>query len=118
MTNEFKRDLNADLALCEKIPEWIAEGNLLAEYDRLTEMGCDLVATFVRQSDAEFTERAREWWPEAIRRAIAAEAENERLREALTRVMHVSKWDGISLELDRCYGIARDALEGVTADVD
>ncbi|MEI2280749.1 hypothetical protein [Paenibacillus polysaccharolyticus] len=47
---------------------------------------------------------------------MVLEAEIERLRKALTTVMHVSKWDGISHELDRCYSTARDALEEVTAD--
>lgn len=42
---------------------------------------------------------AREGWPEAIRRALAAEAENERLREALMNVYQkarndVARWGG------------------------
>ncbi|GAA0840662.1 hypothetical protein GCM10008915_36710 [Bifidobacterium pullorum subsp. gallinarum] len=42
--------------------------------------------------------------------------ENATLREALSVIMHVSKWDGIAPELDRCYSVARDALEEVYAN--
>jgi hypothetical protein len=101
-----KRDLYADLTLCESIPEWIAEGSILAEYDRLTETGCDLVATFVRKSDAEFAERAREGWPESIRRAIAAEAEVERLRdENHTLTLTVAYQDEWKAEAERLRSV-------------
>ena len=38
------------------------------------------------------------------------QADNERLREALRSIMHVSAWDGIAYELDRCYTLAKEAL--------
>lgn len=101
----MKRDLHADLALCEATPEWITEGSILAEYDRLTEMGCDLVATFVRNSDAEFAERAREGWPEALRRAIAAESEVEQLRDILGFIYQKARNDCAMWDGKMCVGL-------------
>lgn len=47
---------------------------------------------------------------------VRLQTEIARLHEALNTIMHVSMWDGISHELDRCYTIARDALKEVSAD--
>ncbi|MMZ45532.1 hypothetical protein D1872_71330 [compost metagenome] len=74
------RDLDADLALCETategplyaVPhEWPGNDKLRFWVDNLADgIGC-----FVRREDAVFHAEAREGWPEAIRRAITAEAE-------------------------------------------
>jgi len=60
---EQKRDLAADLEICEKAMR--------------------LPMTGVTPDDWNFFAVAREGWPHAIRRAMAAEAENERLKEQL-----------------------------------
>ena len=89
------RDLKADLAICEKATagKWRVEiSPSWGEYDNV-EVFCDddLVADmyFVNVADQEerinnaaFIVAAREGWPAAIDRAIAAEAEVSKLKEA------------------------------------
>lgn len=65
---ERVRDLEADLAICEAATPWpwaVDDGFL------------DVI------SEEIFIAEAREGWPYAIRRAMAAEAENDRLRNEL-----------------------------------
>lgn len=80
MTNGFKRDLHADLALCEAA---VTSEDYYVE-DREDEVvivgdGGREIAEFYTLTDAEFYCESREGWPEAVRRAIAAEAEVEQL---------------------------------------
>ncbi|MFK4304293.1 hypothetical protein ABH892_004433 [Paenibacillus sp. RC254] len=104
------RDLDADLTLCEAttegplyaVPhEWPGNDKLRFWVDNLTDgIGC-----FVRRKDAVFHAEAREGWPEAIRRAIAAEKENTELRDRLMSVFQkarndVARWDG-----GQCVGL-------------
>lgn len=67
MTTENKRDLNADLLICAAVPG--------VYYDE----GGGYTAISLTEAAARFFEEAPFAWPEAIRRAIVAEAENERL---------------------------------------
>lgn len=88
---EIKRDLRADLAICEA-----AENN--EEYyvdDREDEAvilgnGGVEIAEFYTVADAAFYCEARTGWPIAIERAINAEAENVRMRSALERISGAS----------------------------
>lgn len=92
MTTENKRDLAADLAICDAATEYVSM--CVGE----TEVFCDYmdpelphgfhVAEFVRTKDAEFFVEAREGWPEAIRQAMAAEAEVVRLTSALEEAQY------------------------------
>lgn len=117
MTTEIKRDLAADLAICEAatVGPWThsrwAYGYVMTEDER-----CETVASVVEynadgsvykelggenwQSNRTFIAEAREGWPEAIRRAIdaesrlnAAEAEVEQLRSELMTVFQRAKND-------------------------
>jgi len=49
-------------------------------------------------------------------RAIAAEAREQRLKDAVKTIKELSKWDGISQYLDRCYIEARDVLATIYPD--
>ncbi|WP_339306820.1 hypothetical protein [Paenibacillus sp. FSL R5-0519] len=73
MTTETKRDLNADLALCESVRG--------VYYDE----GGGYQAGYPDEDPRHYFEEADEGWAHAIRRAIAAEAEVERLRSVLYR---------------------------------
>ena len=95
MTTEIKRDLAADLAICEAATAgpWRVYGGKFGEtniyappYGNDHEVVSDI--NFGRESDAAFISEAREGWPHAIRRAIAAEAEVERLRNALEEAQY------------------------------
>lgn len=100
MKTEKRRDLHADLEGLERFENgYIPEGS----FDNDTSIWSYFCA-------------ARKGWPEAIRRAIAAEAESERLREALIEIA----WRGYDERLSayfyspenhaRCVDIARDVL--------
>ncbi|WP_149093365.1 hypothetical protein [Paenibacillus terrae] len=70
------RDLNADLTLCEAATSgnWlVADGSYVLDGESW-ETGGAFVAECEREVDAEFIAKAREGWPEAIKRAIKAEA--------------------------------------------
>ncbi|WP_348623068.1 hypothetical protein ABFT51_17855 [Paenibacillus peoriae] len=81
------RDLTADLAVCEAATEGatmcIGDSDVFCEYidDRLPD---SLIGRFARTEDALFFAEAREGWPEAIRRAIEAEAEAASLLRDVT----------------------------------
>lgn len=85
-TQDKTRDLHADLALCDAAtPGYWKVGrqspNGLQNVG--TKQGLMISQTF-ELGDATFIAEARQGWPEAIRRAIAAEAEVERLREVIS----------------------------------
>lgn len=98
---ETKRDLRADLELCEKATPgpWVFVDSSGAIYRTTT----------VVEEDIEFIAEAHEGWPHAIRRAIAAEArvaeleaEVERLRRELAEHEQLIKW-----ALQQIYGTSR-----------
>lgn len=85
MTMETKRDLSADLALCNSIAnaapgKWfVMHGkDVCAEFPPGSGE-LDDIANSYTVGIPEFIAESREGWPESIRRAIVAEAEVERL---------------------------------------
>ena len=119
---KVKRDLTADLAICEAATEGPWHTNSRTEgYVIAGDEKCTTIATVIEYNDdgteylrfgyhecqdnRVFIAEARQGWPEAIRRAIAAEAENERLRDVLMSVFQyarndVARWDG-----GQCVGL-------------
>jgi uncharacterized small protein (DUF1192 family) len=92
--DETKRDLQADLALCDAATPgpWESMPSIHAEFP--FEICCNgfldpIVASAIDEADARFIAEARTGWPHAIRRALAAEAE-------LQRVVDISR-DNIEL---------------------
>lgn len=141
----MKRDLHADLALCEAATNgpWthsrFAAGYVMTDDDK-----CTIVASVVEYNEdgsihkkfageeclanRTLIAESREGWPEAIRRAIAAEAEverlsafiqsesecaidtiaeNERLRAVLAQI---ATYGGIDMRGSTCAQTAKDAL--------
>jgi hypothetical protein len=97
MTTEIKRDLHADLALCESVRGVYYDegGGYRADYP---DEGCP----------RHYFEEADEGWSEALRRAIAAEAEVERLRAVLAQI---ATYGGIDMRGSTCAQTAKDALD-------
>ncbi|WP_340028936.1 hypothetical protein MHB71_04795 [Paenibacillus sp. FSL H7-0940] len=88
MTTETKRDLQADLALCEAAAnaspgKWfVMHGkDVCAEFPPGSGE-LDNIANSYTVGIPEYIAESREGWPIALRRAIAAEAEVERLHES------------------------------------
>lgn len=110
------RDLNEDLALCEAVTEVF--------YD---EGGGYTASGGLYEKETEFFEQAPHGWPEAIRRAIAAEAESASLLRDVTMeaygpicencgghrsVPPINEW-GEGPDCPVCYGVGtltRDVL--------
>ncbi|MCR8843139.1 hypothetical protein NQ117_05555 [Paenibacillus sp. SC116] len=87
-TTEKKRDLHADLAICDAATS--GPWNIADTTDGFYVLDADdyvLAATLEHAVDATFIVEARQGWPEAIRRAIVAEAEVERLQCELTMAL-------------------------------
>lgn len=92
LVTETKRDLLHDLAICEAATDgpWrrltkyeqavVGEGMI----DVITACGDDMARVDIEPEDERFIIEAREGWPEAIRRAIEAEAEVMRLNTLLS----------------------------------
>lgn len=87
-TKEYRRDLQRDLEICERATPgpWKFFENSSIIMNETDVWICEVEWI----NDKQFIAEAREGWPHAIRRAIAAEkrvaeleAENERLREQL-----------------------------------
>ncbi|WOZ39805.1 hypothetical protein [Paenibacillus polymyxa] len=128
------RDLNADLALCEAATPgpWRVYGGKFGEtnvyhppYDSHHKVVRDV--DYDHEADAHFIAEAREGWPEAIRRAIAAEGEVATLQRDVTMetygpicencgghrsVPPIDEW-GEGPDCPVCYGVGtltRDVL--------
>jgi hypothetical protein len=120
MTTETKRDLLADMALCAAasggfyISTSAFEGphGMYAETAVLTEEGEQIT-----KSDTEFIIEAREGWPHAIRRALAAEAEVGRLRERKDELETLTRRLGNVLERAKYY-VERDAVIPASQTID
>lgn len=113
MTTENKRsdrrELAADLALCESatVGPWLVDGNVANQIrqpygSKRRRINTPPDADGIK--DALFIARAREGWPEAIRRAMAAEAEVERLRDHLTDIYQKAKNDCARWDGGQCVG--------------
>jgi len=80
------RDLEADLAICEAATPgpWMDH----KEHDLWREVRANhsMIADCLTDSDARFIAEAREGWPHAIRRALAAEARVAELERELKRL--------------------------------
>lgn len=111
MTTETKRDLQADLALCEESTEHVPNATKLTyswdgdEYRIYTDSGTELAADIPYAAFAEFVAESRVGWPEAIRRAIAAEAEVERLRAVLGYIYQKARNDCAMWDGKMCVGL-------------
>ncbi|MDR9852957.1 hypothetical protein RJP21_05000 [Paenibacillus sp. VCA1] len=95
MTTETRRDLAADMTICEAATPgpWIRR----AEFDRaiakeytlddvVSAEGGDMCHVVIEPSNERFIIEAREGWPHAIRRALAAEAEVTWLKDSMRRL--------------------------------
>jgi hypothetical protein len=94
MTTENKRDLAADLAICEAATAgpWLVDENTANQIRQPNGSKRRRITTPPDADgikDAAFIAKAREGWPESIRRAMAAEAEVERLRKDKQRLHSV-----------------------------
>jgi hypothetical protein len=99
---ETKRDLAADLALCERATAgpWRFEFNdddsdmgafmsgdtSICEFGSYPDQYDQTAGNPPTETDRFFIAEARTGWPHAIERALAAEAEVQRLRRELERV--------------------------------
>ncbi len=93
------RDLKKDLEICEAATpgpwKWITKGNTVQSRAVTTDTGkCGIQKTIcasisTKSNDAQFIASAREGWPEAIQRAIAAEEENVKLAAEVTALQKV-----------------------------
>lgn len=93
MTTETKRDLQADLALCESVR--------VVYYDE----GGGYQADYPDDGPRHYFEEADEGWAHAIRRAIAAEAEVEQLREILGYIYQKERNDCAMWDGKMCVGL-------------
>ena len=118
MTTETKRDLSADLALCEAATSgpWFTQenadtwqlfgglhGNL--QLVKAPKHGTNYAEYWPDEEDAKFIAESREGWPEAIRRAIAAEAEVEQLRDILGFIYQKARNDCAMWDGKMCVGL-------------
>jgi len=105
LAKEEKRDLAADLAICEAATPgpWIRR----AEFDRaiakeytlddvVSAEGDDMCHVVIEPSNERFIIEAREGWPHAIQRAMAAEAEADRVNHRNFEILR-----GLNFEQDR-----------------
>lgn len=100
MTTNMKRDLHADLAICDAATPgpWLVDSpsNQVRQPNGSKRRRITTPPDASGIKDAAFIAAARQGWPEAIRRALAAEAENERLRKALVstarRLNFIETW--------------------------
>lgn len=81
-----ERDLAADLKLCEAATygPWVVDVDGFGDFCVINEK--ELIASELNAPDAKLIAASRVGWPHAIQRAIAAETENTKLREALERM--------------------------------
>jgi len=115
------RDLEVDRAICDKATPgpW---KSVRAAYEDCLVLNDEYSLS---KHDIKFITTSREGWPHAIERAIKAEAENAKLRAALSKVedMCVSFHEGGPYQdneevrrIMEIYDIAHSALEGGGAD--
>lgn len=100
MTTKARRDLAADLALCEAVPE--------VYYDE----GGGYTSLTLSEESTQFFEQAPEGWSHAIRRAIEAEKKWAKLREVV-----VTNATGGSGEDINDYDIMLNIMDEIEAEV-
>ena len=100
MTQNSKqtRDLEADLAICEAATPgpWECKYGQTAHHIRNLELKVS-VALAARGTNAHFITEAREGWPYAIRRAMVAEAEVDRLRDEIRMLQKQLEQRGVKV---------------------
>lgn len=135
-----KRDLEKDLELCSKAtPEPWGISKIMGDTRVVSCDGygeCRGLITVMphtknwpdSEDNAKFIAESREGWPHAIRRALEAEAKNQRLRDASERInkglcsildisMTAFSYNAaiepllLAGEIERLLGIGRDALK-------
>lgn len=117
MTTETKRDLAADLALCEAATPgpWFVGGGPANEIrqpngSRRRRITTPPDADGIK--DASFIAQAREGWPHVIRRAIEAEAEVAKLRAELkAESLRAAEWEGEALGYEEENAKLREVIE-------
>ncbi|SDW24396.1 hypothetical protein [Paenibacillus sp. PDC88] len=108
----MKRNLHADFTLCEAATPgpWFAQNNAdtwqlfggtlgVMQLIKAPKHGTNYAEYWPEEADAEFIAQAREGWPEAVRRAIEAEAEVERLHAFIEHESEVAI--DVTLEIER-----------------
>ena len=114
-----KRDLKADLELCNRASgeSWKQASDTGYPYTIMDETFENVMAVYCTGDDAQFISQAREGWPHAIERAIEAEAKLEKAKGLIQRWFdgEISAFDVmdsmiIDLEFD-IDGIPDEALE-------
>lgn len=106
---DSKRDLHADLAVCEAATAgpWAVDKGLSVYHGESGGTICDVGDPYPRgknrpSENMRFIAEARTGWPHAIERALAAEAENAELRRQLSELCPVAEFDvATSLRVER-----------------
>jgi hypothetical protein len=109
---ETKRDLTADLAICDAATEsdyWVG---LHSSEGVSVNSGICLIAKVRDRPTARFIAEARTGWPDAIKRALEAEREVARLRRVLTFIAEYQRdqYESPLYAYDNCKIIAKEAL--------
>ncbi|WP_010494985.1 hypothetical protein [Paenibacillus elgii] len=123
--NEIKRDLAADLRICDAATAgpWRRSGDKwgdLVVYSpemrgfhnnggEIAELDGD------QMKNATFVAEARTGWPHAIKRALDAEAEAERLRSAIDAALNRSQWGNVDTALAAVNDILSHAIKRALA---
>ena len=97
-----KRDLKADLELCNKATQGPWRHEWTPECSEIYAPGVDKPIVLVGHDphDAEFIVQAREGWPHAIERALKAEALAQKLLDVLGRVIPSYLVGRLEVDLD------------------
>ena len=85
------RDLKADLELCNRASgeSWKQASDTGYPYTIMDETFENVMAVYCTGDDAQFIAQAREGWPHAIERALEAEAETLKYKEAHRHVLDI-----------------------------
>lgn len=116
--NVNKRDLCVDLAICDAATAgpWAVDDNLSVYHEDSGGTICDVGDPYPRglnkpSENMRFIAEARTGWPHAIERALAAEAEVERLRDALIAIKSRCSGNPSYTTAGGVYIIATNALK-------
>lgn len=108
----MKRDLHADLRLCEAatVGPWETgydheeQRYCVEAVNEVSWGGGFIVADCAYKEDAKFIAEAREGWPHAIRRALEAEAERDELRKIVSSECPIDALDIVeSLRVEKWH---------------
>jgi hypothetical protein len=111
---EVKRDAAADLAMCEAATpgKWEGKHAIQPYISVFTGVAEEVIATTYTRGNMRFIAESRTALPHWIKRAVAAEAEVERLREALRSISTYEPPPGCEdIGIEVMNGTAKRALE-------